>query len=203
MCALMLSATVPALMPSECDYSVCPSATSAQYAAFFIGLYLIALGTGGIKPCVSSIGADQFDETDPKEKVRKASFFNWFYFSINIGALVSSSLIVWIQENVGWGLGFGIPALFMGISIASFFSGTPIYRFQEPGGSPIMRMCQVAVAAFRKRNIKLPEDCSHLYETRDKNCAAAGSPKLGHSDEYTSVPNHHYRSFTIIRNEAI
>ena len=43
---------------------------------------------GGIKPCVSTFGADQFDEDDPRDCREKASFFNWFYWSINIGALV-------------------------------------------------------------------------------------------------------------------
>ena len=43
---------------------------------------------GGIKPCVSTFGADQFDEDDPRDRREKASFFNWFYWSINIGALV-------------------------------------------------------------------------------------------------------------------
>ena len=135
MCTLTLSASILAFKPPECVGSVCPSATPAQYAIFFSGLYLIAVGTGGIKPCVSAFGADQFDDTDPKERVKKGSFFNWFYFSINIGALISSTLIVWIQENDGWGLGFGIPALFMSIAIASFFFGTPLYIFQKPGKS--------------------------------------------------------------------
>ena len=183
MCTLTLSASVPALKPAECLGSVCPSATPAQYAVFFFGLYLIALGTGGIKPCVLSFGADQFDDTDPKERIKKGSFFNWFYFSINIGALVSSSLIVWIQENAGWGLGFGIPALFMGLAIGSFFLGTPLYRFQKPGGSPLTRMCQVVVASVRKRNLGVPEDSSLLYETPDKSSAIEGSRKLEHSDE--------------------
>ncbi|XP_073226183.1 protein NRT1/ PTR FAMILY 8.3 [Cicer arietinum] len=183
MCTLTLSASVPALKPAECLGTVCPPATPAQYAVFFIGLYLIALGTGGIKPCVSSFGADQFDDTDSQERIKKGSFFNWFYFSINIGALVSSSFIVWIQENAGWGLGFGIPALFMGLAIGSFFLGTPLYRFQKPGGSPLTRMCQVVAASFRKRNLAVPEDSSLLYETPDKSSAIEGSRKLEHSDE--------------------
>ncbi|KAI4313595.1 hypothetical protein L6164_026559 [Bauhinia variegata] len=187
MCTLSLSATIPAFKPSECVGSICPSATPVQYAVFFFGLYLIALGTGGIKPCVSSFGADQFDDTDPKERVKKGSFFNWFYFSINIGALVSSSLIVWIQDNAGWGLGFGIPALFMGLAIGSFFLGTPLYRFQKPGGSPVTRMCQVVVASFRKRNLHVPEDSSLLYETPDKSSAIEGSRKLEHSNELTCL----------------
>lgn len=184
MAALTLSASVPFLKPAECVGPVCPPATLAQYAVFFFGLYFIALGTGGIKPCVSSFGADQFDDTDARERVKKASFFNWFYFSINIGALVSGSLLVWIQENLGWGLGFGIPTLFMGLAIGSFFLGTPLYRFQKPGGSPITRMCQVLVASFRKWSLEVPEDSSLLYETQDKTSAIAGSRKLEHSDEF-------------------
>lgn len=183
MCTLTLSASVPALKPAECVGFMCPPASSAQYIVFFLGLYLIALGTGGIKPCVSSFGADQFDDTDPAERVKKGSFFNWFYFSINIGALISSSFLVWIQDNAGWGLGFGIPALFMGLAIISFFSGTKLYRFQKPGGSPITRMCQVLVASFHKRDLRVPGDSNLLYEVRDKSSAIEGSRKLEHSDE--------------------
>ncbi|XP_057495937.1 protein NRT1/ PTR FAMILY 8.3-like [Actinidia eriantha] len=187
MCTLTITATVPALKPAECVDSVCPSATPAQYMVFFSGLYMIALGTGGIKPCVSSFGADQFDDTDPKERVKKGSFFNWFYLSINIGALVSSSLIVWIQENAGWGLGFGIPTLFMGIAIASFFSGTPLYRFQNPGGSPLTRLCQVLVAAFRKWNLEVPTDSTLLYEAPDRASEIEECRKLNHTDDLTCL----------------
>ncbi|XP_048318596.1 protein NRT1/ PTR FAMILY 8.3-like [Ziziphus jujuba] len=187
MCTLTLSASVSALKPAECFGSVCPPATPAQYAVFFIGLYLIALGTGGIKPCVSSFGADQFDDTDPEERKKKGSFFNWFYFSINIGALISSSLLVWVQDNAGWGLGFGIPTLAMAIAIGSFFLGTPLYRFQKPGGSPVTRMCQVLVASFHKWNLEVPKDSSLLYETQDKGSAIEGSRKLEHSNELTCL----------------
>ncbi|CAO2827590.1 unnamed protein product [Amaranthus hypochondriacus] len=182
-CTMALSASVPAFNPSNCVDFICPSATRIQNAILFGGLYLIALGTGGIKPCVSSFGADQFDDTDPIERVKKGSFFNWFYFSINIGSLVSGTFIVWIQENVGWGIGFGIPALFMGIAIASFLSGTTLYRFQKPGGSPLTRMCQVVVAAFNKRGLEVPEDGTLLYETPDKLSVIKGSRKLQHSED--------------------
>ncbi|KAF8398841.1 hypothetical protein HHK36_014704 [Tetracentron sinense] len=71
----------------------------------------------------------------------------------------------------------------MGITIASFFSGTPLYRFQKPRGSPLTRMCQVLVASFRKWNVEVPHDSSLLYELPDKNSAIKGSRKLEHSDE--------------------
>ncbi|XP_042480534.1 protein NRT1/ PTR FAMILY 8.3-like [Macadamia integrifolia] len=181
MSTLTLSASV--FKPPDCVELVCPPATATELAIFFFGLYLIALGTGGIKPCVSSFGADQFDDTDSVERVKKGSFFNWFYVSINIGSLISSSLIVWTQDYAGWGLGFGIPTLFMAIAIVSFFLGTPLYRFQKPGGSPFVRMCQVLIASLRKWNLEVPCDSSLLYELPDKTSAIEGSRKLEHSDE--------------------
>ncbi|CAL0329845.1 unnamed protein product [Lupinus luteus] len=183
MCILTLSASLPILKPVECLGFICPPATPPQYVVFFIGLYLIAFGTGGIKACVSSFGADQFDDTDSEERIKKGSFFNWFYFVLSIGGIVASTLLVWIQENVGWGLGFGIPTLFMALAIVSFFLGTPRYRFKKPGGSPITRICQVVVASVRKRNLVVPDDSSLLYETLDKISAIEGSRKLKHSDE--------------------
>ncbi|KAI9109108.1 hypothetical protein K1719_019731 [Acacia pycnantha] len=88
---LALSASIPGIKPT-CNEEVenC-HATMTQNAVAFLALYLIALGTGGIKPCVSSFGADQFDDTDEAEKEKKGSFFNWFYFSINIA--LSSPLL--------------------------------------------------------------------------------------------------------------
>lgn len=178
---LTMSATVKGLKPT-CHDGVCDP-TSAQTAVVFIALYLIALGTGGIKPCVSSFGADQFDESDESEKESKSSFFNWFYFSINIGALIASSVLVWIQTNVGWGWGFGIPAVVMAVAVVSFFVGTPRYRHQKPGGSPLTRIAQVLVASFRKSGVKVPADKSLLYELSDKESAIEGSRKLEHTDQ--------------------
>ncbi|XP_038978885.1 protein NRT1/ PTR FAMILY 8.3-like [Phoenix dactylifera] len=180
---LTLSASVPAFRPPSCAGSICPEARPAQYAVLFIGLYLIALGSGGIKPCISSLGADQFDDTDRAERVKKGSFFNWFYFSVNIGALLSSSFLVWVQDSYGWALGFGIPTLFMGLAIISFFSGTSLYRFQKPGGSPITRVCQVVVASLRKWKVDVPHDSSLLHELPGKASAIKGSRKLEHTDE--------------------
>ncbi|VAH88547.1 unnamed protein product [Triticum turgidum subsp. durum] len=180
---LTISASLPALQPPSCLGSVCPEPSLLQNGTFFLGLYMIALGTGGIKPCVSSFGADQFDDSDPTERVKQGSFFNWFYFCINVGALLSGTVIVWIQDNSGWGIGFAIPTVFMALAIASFFSASNMYRFQKPGGSPITRVCQVVVAAFRKWHIELPLDASLLYEVDSQNSAIEGSRKLEHTSE--------------------
>lgn len=182
MTLLTLSASVPGLRPACPEKDNC-HATTMQSTICFVALYLIALGTGGIKPCVSSFGADQFEDTDEVEKKHKSSFFNWFYFSINIGALIAASVLVWIQMNVGWGWGFGIPAVAMAIAVAFFFSGTRLYRNQKPGGSPLTRISQVLVASFRKYQVNIPADGSLLYETADAESAIKGSRKLEHTTD--------------------
>ncbi|WOL02021.1 protein NRT1/ PTR FAMILY 8.1-like [Canna indica] len=179
---LTMTASVKGLEPI-CHNGVC-NPTEGQTSAFFVALYLIALGTGGIKPCVSSFGADQFDESDESEKKSKTSFFNWFYFTINIGALLASSVLVYIQNNVGWGWGFGVPAVAMAIAVVSFFVGTPLYRHQKPGGSAMTRIAQVIVASLRKYGTSVPADKSLLHEVTDKESVIQGSRKLEHSDQF-------------------
>lgn len=182
MTLLTITASVKGLKPS-CNANGC-NPTTGQSVATFISLYLIALGTGGIKPCVSSFGADQFDSYDESEKKKKSSFFNWFYLSINVGALIASSVLVWIQMNVGWGWGFGVPAVAMGLAVMSFFSGSRLYRIQKPGGSPLTRICQVVVASMRKYYVKVPDEESLLYETADAESNIKGSCKLEHSKAF-------------------
>ncbi|TVU40103.1 hypothetical protein EJB05_13552, partial [Eragrostis curvula] len=179
---LTASAAVPGLRPST-DVNASPS--GGQSAAFFVALYMIAVGTGGIKPCVSSFGADQFDDADPRESRAKGSYFNWFYLSINVGALVASSVLVWVQTNVGWGWGFGVPAVAMAVAVASFLAGSKLYRHQKPGGSPLTRMLQVLVAAWRKSGAALPADASLLHEEAGSSASAIqGSRKLEHTDQF-------------------
>jgi peptide/histidine transporter 3/4 len=178
---LTMSAAVPGLRPPPDGAG---AVTAGQSAAFFVALYLIAVGTGGIKPCVSSFGADQFDDADPRERQSKSSFFNWFYMSINVGALVASSVLVWVQMNVGWGWGFGIPAAAMAVAVASFLMGSKLYRHQKPGGSPLTRMLQVVLAAWRKKGKQpVPADASLLHEAPAVS-AIQGSRKLEHTEQF-------------------
>lgn len=179
---LTLTVTIQGLKPT-CHGGSC-NPKLIESVVFYLAIYLIALGTGGIKPCVSSFGADQFDENDALEKKKKSSFFNWFYLSINVGALLAASVLVWLQMNVGYGWGFGVPAVAMAIAVVSFFSGTPLYRHQKPGGSPLTRIFQVSVASFRKFQVKVPADKSFLYETADEESVIQGSRKLDHTKEF-------------------
>lgn len=87
-----------------------------------LGLFMIALGTGGIKPCVSSFGGDQFKL--PQQEKQLASFFSVFYFSINAGSLISTYLTPEIRVQSCFGvdtcypIAFGIPAMLMVVSLS-------------------------------------------------------------------------------------
>uniref|UniRef100_A0ACD5VPM1 Uncharacterized protein n=4 Tax=Avena sativa TaxID=4498 RepID=A0ACD5VPM1_AVESA len=177
MLALTLSASLPVLMPSV-------SSGEIQRAAVYLGLYLVALGTGGIKPCTSALGADQFDSADPVERVTKGSFFNWYYFLINIGSLLSATVLVWVQDNVGWGIGFAIPMVLMAFGLAVFVTGKKVYRYKKLGlgGSPLKRVSQVVVAAVRNCRLELPRDSSTLHHQEPS--PTEGNYKIQHTSKF-------------------
>ncbi|CAF2041614.1 protein NRT1/ PTR FAMILY 5.2-like isoform X2 [Brassica napus] len=167
MLVLTLSVSIPGIKPPECSMANaedCEQTSILQLAVFFGALYTLAIGTGGTKANISTIGADQFDETDPKEKIQKMSFFNWWMFSIFFGTLFANTVLVYVQDNVGWGWGYGIPTLGLAISIFVFLLGTPFYRHKLPTGSPFMKMTRVIVASFRKANAPMARSLTQFHE---------------------------------------
>uniref|UniRef100_A0A0D9VPC2 Major facilitator superfamily (MFS) profile domain-containing protein n=1 Tax=Leersia perrieri TaxID=77586 RepID=A0A0D9VPC2_9ORYZ len=164
MCLLTLAVTIPSLKPPPCNGGVCPRASTLQLGVYFGGLYIIAFGNGGTKPNISTIGADQFDDFDPREKMHKLSFFNWWMFTIFVGILFSSTVLVYLQDNLSWSVGYGIPTLGLLISITIFLIGTPMYRHKLPQGSPFSRMGKVIAAAVWKWRVPVPADAKELHE---------------------------------------
>ena len=96
-----------------------------------IGLSLISIGAGGIKPCVSAHVGDQFGKTNSflLEKV-----FSWFYLSINLGAFISTLLTPYLLHNYGPWLAFGIPGVLMLIATYIFWLGRHVFIHIPPKG---------------------------------------------------------------------
>jgi peptide/histidine transporter 3/4 len=183
MVLLTVSASFHTLHPQPGE-----EASTYQISLLYGALGLIALGTGGIKPCVSSFGADQFDEGDEKEVQKKYAFFNWFFFAINMGSLIGITLLVYIQEKAGWSVGFGIPTVTTILSIIVLVAGVPYYRFQKPMGSPFTRFLQVIIASVKKhrRGVSVDNE-TPLYEVETAYSDVIGARKLRHTRQYRLV----------------
>ncbi|ASK71143.1 POT family MFS transporter [Shewanella bicestrii] len=96
---------------------------------FYTGLFLIALGSGGIKPLVSSFMGDQFDQSN-KSLAQKA--FDMFYFTINFGSFFASLSMPLLLKNFGAAVAFGIPGVLMFIATVFFWLGRKRYVHMPP-----------------------------------------------------------------------
>ncbi|XP_040296986.1 solute carrier family 15 member 2-like isoform X2 [Bufo bufo] len=112
--------------------------TEVHVALSIIGLIAIAFGTGGIKPCVSAFGGDQFKEEHVQER---AKFFSIFYLAINAGSLISTFVTPVLRGDVQcfgtdcYALAFGVPAALMLFALIVFVSGSGMYQKYPPQGN--------------------------------------------------------------------
>jgi dipeptide/tripeptide permease len=203
MLGLVLSALVSSLRPPPCSSApgspACRRASGWQLAVLYLSLLCTSLGSGGLRPCVVAFGTDQFDQEPPEPQQgqqkhssaevaeavagRKRRYFNLYFFTMGIAALLALTVVVYIQDNVGWGWGFGIPAVAMFVSIVVFAVGYPLYVRLKPGGSPFKRLAQVAVAAFKKRKVTVPEDLGMLYQEKELDALIATNGRLLHTNQ--------------------
>ncbi|CAA0816054.1 Protein NRT1/ PTR FAMILY 6.4 [Striga hermonthica] len=164
---LTLATTIPGMRPPPCHAprrSTCIEANGHQLAMLYTALYTIAVGGGGIKSNVSGFGSDQFDMSDTKEERAMNYFFNRFYFCISLGSLFAVTVLVYIQDNVGRGYGYGISAGTMIVAVGVLLCGTSVYRFRKPEGSPLTVVWRVVWAAWRRRSLGFPPENTMLNE---------------------------------------
>ncbi len=102
----------------------------------FIGLLLISIGSGGIKPCVSANVGDQFGKANQHLLTK---VYQWFYFSINLGAFVSTLLTPWVLQHYGPHWAFGIPGVLMAVATLLFWLGRKEFVHIPPGGMAFVR----------------------------------------------------------------
>ena len=104
----------------------------------FIGLLLIAIGSGGIKPCVSAHVGDQFGLGNQHLLSR---VYGWFYLSINLGSSVSTYIcpILLNDKTFGSHFAFGLPGVLMALATIAFWMGRKKYVHIPPGGLGFVR----------------------------------------------------------------
>lgn len=113
-----------------CAGNACLAFFNHDLNAFLFGLLLIAIGAGGIKPCVSANVGDQFEPGHPL--LSKA--YAWFYFSINVGAFASQMITPLLMRHVSPAMAFGVPGVLMALATLVFFLGRRSYVQVPPAG---------------------------------------------------------------------
>ncbi|GAA0151824.1 transporter [Lithospermum erythrorhizon] len=149
---LTVQARSKSLKPPQCNPHEpnlpCEQVHGTKAAMLFTGLYLVALGVGGIKGSLAPHGAEQFDEDTPKGRKQRSTFFNYYVFCLACGALIAVTFVVWIEDNKGWEWGFGISTIAIFLSIPVFLAGSRFYRNKIPTGSPLTIILKVIVASL-------------------------------------------------------
>ncbi|KFD55662.1 hypothetical protein M514_03410 [Trichuris suis] len=121
----------------------------------YVSLLIIAFATGGIKPNVSSLAADQFPEHMTRER---SLFFSMFYFFINLGSLLSFIITPYLRSQVScdgrescFPLAFGVPAVCMFLALIIFLLGKSFYYKAPAQGAVLVQVCQCVIYAIRQR----------------------------------------------------
>nr|CAB3478973.1 unnamed protein product [Digitaria exilis] len=130
---LTVSSTLRAPQPQEAAAS---SLSFPQLAFFYVALYLLAVARAFHRPCVEALGADQFapasDGEDPSSLASRSSYFNWLQFSLSCAYCIATAGLSYVEDNVGWTIGFGACWAVSVLYLAFFLLGTPTYRAERP-----------------------------------------------------------------------
>ena len=104
----------------------------------FMALVLLAMGSGVIKPNISSLLGLTYDQQRRGNLTLRAKAFLWFYFSINVGALISMFCLPLIRDRYGYSIAFAFPAVLMFMALLVFALGKPFYGIDKPGPAPAL-----------------------------------------------------------------
>lgn len=152
---LSVQAHLPQLKPPQCNMlsgelgEQCEEAKGLKALIFFVALYLVALGSGCVKPNMIAHGADQFSpQNDQKQSKKLSTYFNFAYFAFSMGELIALTLLVWIQTHSGMDVGFGVSAAVMAMGLISLVGGIFYYRNKPPQGPIFIPILQVIFLVF-------------------------------------------------------
>ncbi|GFQ92791.1 solute carrier family 15 member 2 [Trichonephila clavata] len=136
-----------------------------------VGLFIIGTGTGGIKPCVSAFGGDQFKKG---QEAMRQHFFGLFYFAINSGSLISTALTPFLREDVKcfgedscFSVAFFVPAVLFVIALTFFAIGKPFYVIKSAEGSIFVRVVGCICNALCNKASKKGEKKEHWLDYAD------------------------------------
>jgi proton-dependent oligopeptide transporter, POT family len=148
-------------------------ATWETRTGLFVGLAFIALGAGGIKPCVSAFVGDQFGA---REAALMRRVYGWFYWSINLGSAAAYLVIPLLLRRVGPSLAFAVPGVAMALALAVYWAGTKHYVVAPPSGPNPHGFLRVVADAVKRLGTGQPgQHWLDLARERHPDDAVAGA----------------------------
>ncbi|GAU14212.1 hypothetical protein TSUD_307720 [Trifolium subterraneum] len=159
MILLWLTTIIPLSRPIMCNQLTknCNSPTTIHLLLLHSSFALMSIGAGGIRSSSLAFGVDQLSKQDENAGI-KEGYFSWYYASVAVASLLGLSVVVYIQDNLGWTVGFGVPVVLMFIATLSFFLATPFYVMLEAKKNMLTGLAQVLVASYRNRLLQLPQE---------------------------------------------
>ncbi|KZV51141.1 hypothetical protein F511_06205 [Dorcoceras hygrometricum] len=167
---LWLTTVIPNAKPPPCDKSSihCYSATIPQFVFLCSSLGLISIGAGGIRSSCLAFGANQLRKGNFNQtRSLKESYFGWYYVSYAFSVLIGLTCIVYIQDNLGWSVGFAVPALLILLAMVLFFSASFWYIKPDSKTSLITDFVKVVVASCRNRHFKISDRTDVEYHHKN------------------------------------
>ncbi|XP_045171145.2 solute carrier family 15 member 4-like [Mercenaria mercenaria] len=133
-------------------------------AVFFIALAVVGAGTGMLRANIAPFGADQLRGEGSESSV---VFFNWYYWSINVGTLIALGGIAYLQQGVqtdGFFYGYLIAMCCLGAGMLIFLSGKCTYVYRKPVGSIFTNILKIIREAWRMKKRKKAQQYEHRLE---------------------------------------
>ncbi|XP_010032053.2 protein NRT1/ PTR FAMILY 2.7 [Eucalyptus grandis] len=170
---LSLTATLNSLRPEPCGNgsSSCKAPSNLQLGVLYTGIVLATLGASGVRFTMATLGANQFESQKDQ-----STFFNWFFFAQYAGYVLSSTLIIYVEDSVSWAFGFWLCVAANFIGLAVLVAGNRYYRHETPQGSPLLSLARVLVSSLRKRKLQLTPNSNEFYYGRDGQNKEVGVP---------------------------
>uniref|UniRef100_A0A7N0VGE0 Uncharacterized protein n=2 Tax=Kalanchoe fedtschenkoi TaxID=63787 RepID=A0A7N0VGE0_KALFE len=169
MILIWLTAMIPKLRAPPC--AGCKPASQAQLGVLYTSYALMSVGAGGIRSCSPGFGADQLDKRDDDSSNKRLleSYFSWYYAAASAAVLVSLTGIVYIQDHLGWKIGFAVPAALMFVSASLFLIASPLYVKYDVSTNLFSSFAHVIVASCTKWKVPFPsQSTGDKYYHHDK-----------------------------------
>jgi POT family proton-dependent oligopeptide transporter len=139
-----------------------------QQSGFLVALFLIAIGTGFIKPNISSLLGDQFTGAQAGDETQLTRAFNWFYFTINAGSVLSFTIapVLAGMQGIGPAGAYAFPAIMMTLALFLLWTGRARYTITPPTGTPKTTFVGMNIEALKLRFSRPGENPWRLLETK-------------------------------------